>query len=472
MPRNIVLCAGAVHLDIIAKAQSGMPVTDKAGTVSLEIGGSAGNIAVNLATAGTKVRLLSALNGSAYAKVISSQLQQFNIDTFIVTVERLPTAVHSLHLGIDNKIASAVTCSPIDQVEFDNLYVNTALSDVMAIVIDCNLGLETINQLIGIANTRAIPAYIVSVAEEKSVKLTGITGTVEAIFMSRKDHAYLSAKHLQCDEDIKGTSTLLQSTIVICDPANGVSWISRDFVPRYHQELKMADEAGIGMVDAVAASVVRGVESMLLPMEDAVISSMSMLEALSRSSHCNIGDGGKMESYLAILHDQAKYDVLTGVYSRYGVTDEFGAKNERRTIKNNCIVSIGILDIDMFKNVNDQFGHPVGDLVIAAIANIVKSELRGEDYIGRWGGEEFVIALHNVTDDSAFNTLDRIRQSIEEFVDLPHQLRITVSIGYTVSNDGLDLSLKELIEDADSALYVAKNSGRNRVVSSSALLNM
>ena len=124
---------------------------------------------------------------------------------------------------------------------------------------------------------------------------------------------------------------------------------------------------------------------------------------------------------------------------------------------------VAMLDIDHFKSVNDNYGHPVGDQVIRSLAWLLKGRLRSNDLIGRYGGEEFVLALSDVGPDEAWVVIDRIRS---DFAKLPHahgsgSLRASFSAGIASFPECRGSS--ELINLADTALLEAKRSGRNRV---------
>ena len=126
-------------------------------------------------------------------------------------------------------------------------------------------------------------------------------------------------------------------------------------------------------------------------------------------------------------------------------------------------LTVVMIDIDHFKSVNDAYGHPVGDQVIRGIAWLLKGRLRSSDIIGRYGGEEFLVALPDVTPEQARIVIDRIR---EDFSSLPHAhaggaLFCTFSAGIASYPD-FDSALT-LTEAADNALLESKRQGRNRV---------
>lgn len=124
-----------------------------------------------------------------------------------------------------------------------------------------------------------------------------------------------------------------------------------------------------------------------------------------------------------------------------------------------------MLDLDHFKGVNDEFGHPVGDRVLVQLAKILDSAVRSTDMVARFGGEEFCVVLTGTPEERALETADRIRQMVEEEEFLPEtdQRDVTMSAG-VASYGKVGGGMKNLLKVADDALYEAKRKGRNRVV--------
>ena len=121
-----------------------------------------------------------------------------------------------------------------------------------------------------------------------------------------------------------------------------------------------------------------------------------------------------------------------------------------------------LLDIDHFKEVNDRFGHSVGDQVLAGVAEIMSTSVRSGDIVGRWGGEEFLL-ICSVTDcDAAMSIANKLRAAIEAH-DFSVAGRVTASLGVYCCIGKMD-TLEQLVSYADAALYNAKEQGRNRAV--------
>jgi two-component system cell cycle response regulator len=167
------------------------------------------------------------------------------------------------------------------------------------------------------------------------------------------------------------------------------------------------------------------------------------------------------------LRDLATVDALTRVANR-GELCRRAAVEVGRTIRERSSIGVLIADIDHFKSINDHFGHAFGDQVLRAVATELKAHIRDSDFIGRYGGEEFVVLLPGAPPESVAMVAERLRSSIEalSFEGPNGSVRTTISIGgKTWQHDRLatNLAFDVLIEEADQALYHAKSSGRNRV---------
>lgn len=183
-------------------------------------------------------------------------------------------------------------------------------------------------------------------------------------------------------------------------------------------------------------------------------------------------DGGRFLSYgnVTDLVRQAEQferlattDDLTGVCNRRHylalATEEFS-----RHLLDRRPLALLILDIDLFKSINDRFGHAVGDAVIRHVAGICREEKRASDILARIGGEEFVLVLPNTPIEQAMTSAERIRKRLElsAVMAAGKSMCVTASFGVADADDGVT-SLGELMRRADQALYEAKRGGRNRV---------
>jgi diguanylate cyclase (GGDEF)-like protein len=165
-------------------------------------------------------------------------------------------------------------------------------------------------------------------------------------------------------------------------------------------------------------------------------------------------------------HDHARrladIDALTGLYNRRGWTDRVLALDEDLGRRSESF-SVLFLDLDRFKELNDQLGHEAGDAALRVLAGVMREELREQDIIGRYGGEEFVVALPGADRLHAARVAERIRARLQELATAdPAAAMRTVSIGVATLN--LGETTTALLKRADSAMYAAKAAGRNRVV--------
>ena len=164
------------------------------------------------------------------------------------------------------------------------------------------------------------------------------------------------------------------------------------------------------------------------------------------------------------LREMAISDSLTGVFNRRYFF-QLAQSELERSYRYHRELSLLMLDIDHFKKINDTFGHQVGDQVLEALVSRCRSSLRIFDIIGRYGGEEFVIMLPETNINDASDIAERLRQQVEGIIVLTTKGKatITISIGLTYYRSGNQMQLDQLIGQADQALYVAKEGGRNRV---------
>lgn len=165
-------------------------------------------------------------------------------------------------------------------------------------------------------------------------------------------------------------------------------------------------------------------------------------------------------------------DTLTGVNNRRFLEQRLGEEVDRaqRGVES---LSCFFLDVDSFKKVNDTYGHQVGDQVLIAVASVIREQLRNNDVLARYGGEEFIALLSTIEEDVALDIAERIREKVKALLieTADKKVSVTISIGcsiYKPSKKGHSSSNEVgdmLIKNADKALYQAKNSGRDKVVS-------
>ncbi len=170
----------------------------------------------------------------------------------------------------------------------------------------------------------------------------------------------------------------------------------------------------------------------------------------------------------ARLFDSATYEGLTGLLRREALL-EILDREWSRSLRYERPLAVAIADLDRFKEINDQFGHLTGDLVLQRVAQELRNQLRETDFIGRFGGEEFLMVLPETTLPGAVQFAEKVRQRVEQ-LEIPTEsgrtVTLTLSIGVASregSRDDSRTRARAIIAAADEALYSAKSNGRNRV---------
>ena len=175
-----------------------------------------------------------------------------------------------------------------------------------------------------------------------------------------------------------------------------------------------------------------------------------------------------IHNYVIELQDHAHVDPLTGLLNRrqfHIMTDhEFGklarAKNE---------MSVMMIDIDHFKNINDQHGHAVGDAVLVALSHSLREELRDTDLLCRWGGEEIVLLLPGICESAALEIAGRLNRKIAQKPVLAGHVKVNFTVSIGIAAYSTHANVADLISQADVALYHVKSNGRNGAVAYSSI---
>ena len=165
------------------------------------------------------------------------------------------------------------------------------------------------------------------------------------------------------------------------------------------------------------------------------------------------------------LRAQAVIDELTGAYNRRYLDEQMAARLAE-ALRYTAPFTIGLLDVDHFKRVNDTYGHQVGDQVLAETASIIRRQMRKEDLLARYGGEEFAVMLPHTDRLGAAILAERVREAIAEHAFVVPSATITITISMGLASFPLDEveNDAELLKVADTRLYEAKHEGRNQTV--------
>ncbi|MBN1962577.1 MAG: diguanylate cyclase [Deltaproteobacteria bacterium] len=176
--------------------------------------------------------------------------------------------------------------------------------------------------------------------------------------------------------------------------------------------------------------------------------------------------GSNIENkYHEEIYSLTTIDGLTGAYNKRFFLEAL-SRELNRAVRYDRVLSLAMFDLDLFKKINDNFGHLGGDFVLRELAGVVHQNIRRDDIFARYGGEEFALILPEVDLQAAISVSEKLRQGIEQHrFDYNDQIiPVTISLGLrTFSRGEQDINVSQFIADADAKLYSAKASGRNKV---------
>ncbi|MGR8919929.1 MAG: diguanylate cyclase [Gammaproteobacteria bacterium] len=279
--------------------------------------------------------------------------------------------------------------------------------------------------------------------------LRGVAGRLAEFdqFVNRTESARASCDSdtLQLSETLGKEIGLLRDFIDINDDLDKVR-------AAIDEHLGNIDE---GLSQFVAAQDVRSSEA-----ESALRSMTAKLRDLEEQTE-------HLREDLEQQHARILIDPLTNVLNRTGYT-ETATKHVARWKRYGGKLSLAVIDLDLFKHINDAYGHAAGDRVLATVATKLREGTREADVLCRYGGEEFVLILPETDADSATKLLEKLRENIErcQFRHKETPVQVTLSCGVAEFHDGD--TLETVFERADQAMYLAKSNGRNRVCSDDA----
>lgn len=191
---------------------------------------------------------------------------------------------------------------------------------------------------------------------------------------------------------------------------------------------------------------------------------VELLKDISKTSFFNTGESNQtIESLMKSIETSLYKDELTGIYNKRVIYE----KLEKLISLNISPISLIMLDIDLFKSINDNYGHIIGDKVLKFFASVIDSCIKNKNhYLGRFGGEEFIIVLANSNMKDGTILAEKIRKTVEKSTYDKDNLNIKLSCslgGYTIKHNN-NISTEDFINLADRNLYIAKRNGRNTTI--------
>lgn len=462
-----VFVAGSAHLDVLAKITGDEIAVDKIGHVAIEIGGAACNIATNLAALGLQPRLLTAMQeDSPYSGIITAHLRANGVDVHVVHHEGMPAAVFSAHIGPDGEMLSAVSSMPVETAIFPDDAVRKAMAGARCAILECNLSGPVLNQFAQIAHELAIPVFVASVSEEKSLRLADIKYPLAGVFMNRRESNYFG-RRVAASTSLPAIADRIGCPLVVSRDKDGVT-VVEDGAEIHIPPLDIQDNVHtLGAGDALLTATVAHHVFGGMELAEGVRKAVSFATHIIGKPNCNAGQGHAIEEALISLDRMATRDQMTGLFNRRAGEKILSSAHE--SAQRTCLpFSVLMVDIDHFKRVNDTYGHDIGDEAIKIVAGILGHAVRGADAACRWGGEEFLCVLQGADTNMATTIAERIR-SIVELTNIPAMGKITVSIGVATWCAAAP-EVAHIVKAADLGLYEAKQGGRNMVCCSSGTL--
>ncbi|HWT71662.1 MAG TPA: GGDEF domain-containing protein, partial [Oxalicibacterium sp.] len=228
-------------------------------------------------------------------------------------------------------------------------------------------------------------------------------------------------------------------------------------IDSYSKQIAHVKDAGkLGKILEELMKETRIAQSEALRSRDAILAARKDVEDAEARIH-------SLEAKLEQMSELVREDQLTGSLNRRGLEDVL-EREIARAARRKSPLCIAMLDLDDFKKINDRYGHTAGDEALIHLVRVIKDTLRTMDVIARFGGEEFLIVLPDTEQDAAVQTIVRVQRELTKQIFMHNHTRLlmTFSAGVALLGDGEDQA--SLIKRADTALYQAKESGKNRVV--------
>lgn len=441
------LVAGSVHLDVIARPLTNSSHKDRKGPVSFEVGGTAWNLAFGLQRMGASVRVLTAWGPVAVSTLMANKLVESGVELMADEVPGMESAAFVGLLNNDGDLESAISWTPIDQVDFCDERITAALEGVDCAVLETNLKTSAMRAIAERAHAAGIPVFALGVSEDKVDKLAELAGVLTAVFMNNAEGERLM-EVLQVVDPAEIASHLGASTLITRGSRGAVLYRtdgSRVKVPPPSIDY-ITSLLGVG--DALSAGIIHGVCALGLDYPDAASRSYGYVAEIAQRRSCN----GFSSNALNTMVSGALEDSLTGLLRRGSGAFE----NAFHRVESGCNALI-VIDCDHFKRVNDTLGHDVGDDVLRRVSGIIRTGIRSMDVACRWGGDEFVVLLPSADGHAAELVAERIR-AVAENTDLHG---VTLSLGVTTTRRGEDIA--QAVARADQAMYTAKHRGKNSV---------
>lgn len=442
------LVIGSAHLDIIARPASESGHKDRIGSVTIEAGGTACNLAFNLRRLGRPVRLLTAWGASPIERLMGGHIEEKGVELVADEIEGMPLAAFVAQLTVQGDMHSAISATPVDTHTFHEARIRDVIGGIGYVIVEANLNAQSLRSIMTVAKEAGIPVFALAVSQDKVERLAHVLPWVTAAFMNgAESERLMEVMHAIDPGDLAKISG---ATLVVTRGERGAMVYqpdeSRQRIPA--PSLEHIDTL-LGVGDAFSAALIDGVVQDGMAYAAAAQRAHELIREIARQTACNAFSMNALNNIVSALYETARNDQLTRLMRRSAFEIEY-ARFEHGW--GNTVIMI---DCDNFKRVNDELGHHTGDLVLQRVAAVIGDSVRASDMPCRWGGDEFVILLPHTTAEDSVRVVDRIRSRARE-TDL---CGVTLSMG--IATSVLGESLTVLMQRADAAMYQAKGAGRD-----------
>ncbi len=287
---------------------------------------------------------------------------------------------------------------------------------------------------------------------EEGLTARGVRAVSDMLHHARARHAEVKVEREQARDALKG---LIHQMLAELSELGSKTGDFSQSVGRYAQVIEEADslESLTGVVREMVNES-RAVQTLVQQTQERLQEEHSKATGLSERVV-------RLEDEMRRLSDEVSTDQLTQIANRRGLIQAFEIEKARLE-RNGGHLSIGLLDIDNFKRLNDELGHSAGDEALKSLAAIVSKTLRPGDRVARYGGEEFVVLLPETPVDDGEQVLTRLQRSLTGGLFMHKEKQVFVTFSAGVTSYRLQERIEESLERADQALYEAKRTGKNR----------
>ena len=391
--------------------------------------------------------LRNPLNGIlGYAEIIEEEFEEDLDKTSIVSLKKIKDLSHEIASAIDSIVNTL-------ERNLSNEEISNAEDSTEE---------EAIERLFSTLNSEEYEPKISSDISGNSILIVDDNDSNRDLLYRRLKS--LGFQCLQASGGIEALEVLQKEKIdlvlldVLMPDMNGIEVLNEIRNSDLQSDLPVIMVSGFDDVRSVAKCIAIGASDYLSKPVDSIVLGAKVVAALERKALRS-----KSNKLMEQLTIQATTDQLTGIKNRRSIYEELDSLIENYKLSSKHF-GIILLDIDFFKSVNDTYGHHAGDMVLIDAAKCFSENIRSNDFIGRQGGEEFLALIEGVDIEEIGMIGERVRSSIEESIIKVEgiEIKITVSGGIAHSSEKIDRD--ELINLADQRLYVAKQTGRNRII--------